>query len=68
MPRSQRNFSGPHETRTQAEVETRDTGLSLVGAEISTKGVKAVESVEFTWRNAPTGVWRGCNYDFVIAS
>ncbi|MBV8440270.1 MAG: glucan 1,4-alpha-glucosidase, partial [Hyphomicrobiales bacterium] len=44
---------------TQAEILTRDTGVGLFVAEISTSGMTAGESVVFTWRNAQTGVWHG---------
>jgi len=52
---------------TQAEILTRDTGVGIYVAEISTQGMTAGESVVFTWRNARTGVWHGRNHDVAIA-
>jgi glucoamylase len=51
---------------TQADIATVDTGVGLSVAEISTKGMTAGESVVFTWRDAATGVWLGCNHQVAI--
>ncbi len=53
---------------TQAEIATRDTGVGLHVAEISTEGMTAGESIVFTWRDGQTGVWRGCNHEVAIAA
>ncbi len=53
--------------RTQAEVDTRDTGLGLFVAEISTDGMKEGESVVFTWRDPLGGAWHGSNHEVAIA-
>jgi hypothetical protein len=53
--------------RTQADIATADTGLGLFVAEISTDGMTPGGRVEFTWRDASTGVWHGRNYDVAIA-
>ena len=53
--------------KTQAEVSTRDTGVGLFVAEVSTKDMAAGESVVFTWRDAQTGAWRGRNHEVAIA-
>src|SRR5271166_2278927 len=53
--------------KTQAEVSTRDTGVGLFVAEISTEGMTRGESVVFTWRDAQTGVWHGRNHEVAIA-
>jgi glucoamylase len=52
--------------RSQAETTTRDTGVGLFVAEISTKGMKAGDSVVFTWRDAATGAWRGRNFEVAV--
>ena len=54
--------------RTQAEILTRDTGVGLLVAEISTEGMTPGESVVFTWRDAQTGVWRGRDHDVAIVA
>ena len=54
--------------RTQAEILTRDTGVGLFVAEISTQEMTAGERVVFTWRDARTGVWHGRNHDVAITA
>ena len=52
---------------SQAETTTTDAGYGLFTAEISTDGIKAGESVVFTWRDQTTGAWRGRNFEVAIA-
>ncbi len=52
---------------SQAEITTKDAGYGLFTAEISTDGMKAGESVVFTWRDQTTGTWRGRNFEVAIA-
>ena len=52
---------------SQAEITTTDAGYGLFTAEISTDGIKAGESVVFTWRDQTTGTWRGRNFEVAIA-
>ena len=53
--------------RSQTEITTKDAGFGLFTAEIATDGVKAGESVVFTWRDQTTGAWRGRNFEVAIA-
>jgi glucoamylase len=52
--------------KSQAEVATKDTGLGLHVAEISTQGMEPGGTVEFTWRVQADGHWRGRNFDVGI--
>ncbi len=54
--------------RTEAEIATRDTGLGIHVAEISTADVSAGQSIVFTWREQDTGVWNGRNYEVRIVT
>jgi glucoamylase len=54
--------------RTQAEIATRDTGIGLFVAELSTGGMTKGESVVFTWRDALTDRWHGRNHEVAIAA
>ena len=44
---------------TLAETATCDSGFDLHIAEIPTDGMRAGETLVFTWRNAETGAWTG---------
>jgi len=52
--------------KSQAEVATKDTGLGLHVAEISTQGMEPGGTVEFTWRSQADGAWLGRNFDVRI--
>ena len=52
---------------TQVKAETKDTGVGLFVADISTDGMTSGRRLVFTWRDARTGAWRGRNFEVAIA-
>jgi glucoamylase len=48
--------------KSQTEIATKDTGVGLHIAEISTQGMTPGATVEFTWRSKADGTWRGRNF------